>query len=147
MLFWLGVWVAKATCQSLCKVKKNNKHLLIPVLAAVTHTTDHGKSNMATWVQIVLGSTTTCNRATNGLSVRVGPKHWWWTLKESHGILVSPDVTLAEGLSRISLQNLPWEQRLTLSLITTYKFETAADTNHFPCCLHSTHKGSFMVSC
>lgn len=46
-------------------MKKNNKRLLIPVLAAVTHTTDHGKSNTATCVQIVLGSSTTCSRATD----------------------------------------------------------------------------------
>lgn len=64
MLFWFGAWVAEATCQSLCNVEKNNKHLLIPALATVTHTTDHGKSNMATRVQIVLGSSTTCSEAT-----------------------------------------------------------------------------------
>lgn len=34
----LGAWVAKATCQSLCNVKKNNKRLLIPAQATVTHT-------------------------------------------------------------------------------------------------------------
>lgn len=55
----------KLGVRAFCNVKKNNKHSLIPVLATVTHTAGHGKSNMATHVLRVLHSSTTCSEATN----------------------------------------------------------------------------------
>lgn len=56
----------KLGVRAFCNAKKNNKRSLIPVLATVTHTAGHGKSNTATDALRVLRSSATCSEATNG---------------------------------------------------------------------------------
>lgn len=123
MLFWLGAWVAKASSQSLCDVKKNNKHSLIPVLATVTHTTNHGKSNTATRVQIVLGSSTACGRATDrgypqGSALRMVPSRIvWWCPCESRCLhWLRAD--------HVFLQNLPLNNPHNIKVRNTFSIST-----------------------
>lgn len=116
----------KTTCQILCIVKKNNSHSLIPLLATVTHTTDHGNSNMVTRVQIVLGLSATCSEAIARVIRRGLP---WALMVNSRMVSRCPCVSRCMHWLRayhIFLQSLPWEKCLRTSSTTN-----TAETKHF----------------